>query len=53
MYFKSSYQLTGWNIDLNIKDNRLRLKSRYAESKDDTIELEWYELNDFEFSLTT
>ena len=41
MSLKFSYQLTGWNIDLSMKDNRVRLKSRYAESKDDTIELEW------------
>ncbi|KNB46470.1 hypothetical protein JH06_0797 [Blastocystis sp. subtype 4] len=35
------YQLTGWNVDLSLHDNRLRLKSRYAPSREDTIELMW------------
>ncbi len=35
------YQLTGWNIDLSLHENRLRLRSRYAANRDDDIELIW------------
>lgn len=35
------YQLTGWNIDISLHENRLRLRSRYAASRDDDIELIW------------
>lgn len=37
------YQLTGWNIELNPLKNMLRLRSRYAENREDFIELMWYE----------
>ncbi|KAK8804942.1 hypothetical protein WA171_006907 [Blastocystis sp. BT1] len=42
------YQLTGWNVDLSLHDNRLRLKSRYAPSREDTIELMWNGTDKFE-----
>lgn len=40
-HFHCRYQLTGWNIDLSLHENRLRLKSRYASKREDTIELMW------------
>lgn len=41
-YIMSSYQLTGWNIELNPIESKLRLRSRYASDRDDFIELVWY-----------
>ena len=39
------YQLTGWNVDLSIRDNKVRLRSRYAANRDDYVELIWFALN--------
>ena len=36
------YQLTGWNVDLSLHENKVRLRSRYAASRDDCVELLWY-----------
>ena len=36
------YQLTGWNVDLSLYENKVRLRSRYAASRDDCVELLWY-----------
>ena len=35
------YQLTGWNVDLSLHENKVRLRSRYAASRDDCVELLW------------
>ena len=38
------YQLTGWNVDLSLHENKVRLRSRYAANRDDYVELIWFVL---------
>lgn len=38
------YQLTGWNVDLSLHENKVRLRSRYAANRDDYVELTWFVL---------
>lgn len=45
---RTRYQLTGWNIELSLHESRLRLRSRYAHSKDDYIEVVWNGTDQFE-----